>query len=368
MVFPFHSILGISLAKWWLLGSITIATVVHGSSPPALDNGIMDTPIVECLEDKIRLRMNTQRPFHGRIFVKGMSAKAGCSHNYINNSGTKIIYELDNGACNMRRRRMANDAQRGVETSLTIIVSFHSTFITQVDKAFRTTCFYMEGDRVVTNRIDVSNLPTTDLLDSAKMPQCTYSVRKDSPNGPLVQFAKVGEPVFHVWTCDSEVADIFQMLVHSCFVDDGNGEERRSLLDENGCAIDPLIMPDLTYNKQNNMAYALLNVFKYADKVTTYFQCAVSTCLSSEILCEGRTPPHCGPGGSLQELASSPRTNRVARELQKNGQQHNRSTDNDHFMMNTMDLATQKITILDLDDPKNNDAKEGVLIFFNFQK
>lgn len=46
----------------------------------------------------------------------------------------------------------------------------------------------------------------------------------------------------------------------------------------------------------------------------------------------------------------------------------NRSTDNDHFMMNTMDLATQKITILDLDDPKNNDAEEGVLICFNFQK
>lgn len=92
-------------------------------------NSHSDTPIVECLEDKIRLRMNTQvlysvqndsfkkphskwskiefqRPFHGRIFVKGMSAKAGCSHNYINNSGTKIIYELENGACNMRRRRM----------------------------------------------------------------------------------------------------------------------------------------------------------------------------------------------------------------------------------------------------------------------
>ena len=57
------------------------------------------------------------------------------------------------------------------------------------------------------------------------------------------------------------------MLVHSCFVDDGNGQEQKPLLDEHGCAIDPIIVPDLVYNKEANLAYAEVNVFKFADKV-----------------------------------------------------------------------------------------------------
>ncbi|KIH64769.1 hypothetical protein ANCDUO_04920 [Ancylostoma duodenale] len=45
--------------------------------------------------------------------------------------------------------------QRGVEQSITVIISFHSTFITKVDRAYRCTCFYMEADKVVTSRFDV---------------------------------------------------------------------------------------------------------------------------------------------------------------------------------------------------------------------
>ncbi|VDK33815.1 unnamed protein product [Gongylonema pulchrum] len=44
---------------------------------------------------------------------------------------------------------------KGVEQSLTIVVSFHDTFITKVDRAFRCTCFYMEADRVAIARFDV---------------------------------------------------------------------------------------------------------------------------------------------------------------------------------------------------------------------
>ncbi|VDM78501.1 unnamed protein product, partial [Strongylus vulgaris] len=176
--------------------------------------------------------------------------------------------------------------QRGVEQSITIIISFHSTFITKVDRAYRCTCFYMEADKVVTSRFDVSMLPTTDLIDTARMPLCTYTVRRDSITGPIVQYAQVGDLVYHVWQCES---DMFSMLVHSCFVDDSNGQDRKPFLDEHGCAIDPVIVPDLTYNKENNLAFAQVNVFKFADKITTYFQCAVSTCMISEGMCDGKT-------------------------------------------------------------------------------
>ncbi|EPB76158.1 zona pellucida-like domain protein [Ancylostoma ceylanicum] len=223
--------------------------------------------------------------------------------------------------------------QRGVEQSITIIISFHSTFITKVDRAYRCTCFYMEADKVVTSKFDVSVLPTTDLIDTARMPLCTYTVRRDSISGPIVQFAQVGEPVFHVWQCES---DMFSMLVHSCFVDDSNGQDRKPFLDEHGCAIDPVIVPDLTYNKENNLAFA---------QITTYFQCAVSTCMVSEGMCEGKTPPRCGPVSQHFRLVRS------ASEVR------NSTRSSWVHLDNTMDLSAQKITVLDLEEtPSGEDS------------
>lgn len=46
-------------------------------------------------------------------------------------------------------------------------------------------------------------IPTVDLVDTARMPVCNYTVRLGSINGPVVSYAKVGDQVYHVWQCDS---------------------------------------------------------------------------------------------------------------------------------------------------------------------
>ena len=76
------------------------------------------------------------------------------------------------------------------------------------------------------------------------------------------------------------------------------------MTDQSGCAIDKVIMSDLQYNNQvcfrvlftnnsqlpqANMAFVEAHVFKFADKVTTYFQCAVSLCMKEENACAGVT-------------------------------------------------------------------------------
>ena len=83
--------------------------------------------------------------------------------------------------------------------SIVVVISFHSIFLTKVDKAYRIQCFYMEADKEVTQTLDVSMMTTLSLADSAAMPTCAYSVRRGSQNGELVRFARIGEPVFHVW-------------------------------------------------------------------------------------------------------------------------------------------------------------------------
>jgi hypothetical protein len=63
-------------------------------------------PQVNCEEARVSIVFNTERPFTGRIFVKGMVDKDACRTNYPTNTGTSVVFEMRNGgACNMRRTR-----------------------------------------------------------------------------------------------------------------------------------------------------------------------------------------------------------------------------------------------------------------------
>uniref|UniRef100_A0A0R3RWE9 ZP domain-containing protein n=1 Tax=Elaeophora elaphi TaxID=1147741 RepID=A0A0R3RWE9_9BILA len=303
---------------------------------------------------------------------------------------------------------------KGIEQSITIVVSFHDIFITKIDRAFRCTCFYMEADRVVTARFDVSMIPTTDLIDTVRMPLCTYTVRRDSVIGKAVSVATVGEPVIHVWQCESGsisnlcakkdrvimdemitfsikndhslntalFSDMFSILVHSCFVDDGNGHEKKPLIDERGCTIEPIIIPDLTYTEDGNMAFSKVNVFKFADKLTTYFQCAVSTCMRSEGRCNEQSPPHCANdrlehfGRRTTQSPSSTGTASITEKATSSIWKFRKSrsaarsfasflSENETLWMkydgHTMDLSAGKIVVLDLDEERSTTGIENAL-------
>ncbi|KAH7727524.1 CRE-CUTL-10 protein [Aphelenchoides avenae] len=325
--------------------SVLLLFVCSRTDASILDNGVVGDPQVDCMEDRVRLTFHTARPFTGRIFVKGMIDNEKCVNNYVTNTKQQIDFSLNNGDCNMRRSRKMGPDQRGLEMSLVIVISFHETFITKVDRLTAAHASTWKPTR--SSRIALTMLPTTELIDTAKMPLCTYTVRRGSVNGPIVTYATVGEPVFHVWHCDS---DMFSMLTHSCWVDDGAGKDRKLIIDEHGCSVDPVIVADLTYNNQANLAYSEVNVFKFADKVTTYFQCAVSTCMISEGMCKGKTPPRC----SGSNIARKRRTVGEQTPLQvmvfadKDANRSASATRSDDFT--TMDLSADRITVLDLDD------------------
>lgn len=72
---------------------------------------------------------------------------------------------------------------------------------------------------------------TTSMLESGHaMPQCSYTLHRDSPNGPVLRYGRVGDIVFHVWDCPS---DVYAMLIHSCYILDGQGGEHQ-VINENG--------------------------------------------------------------------------------------------------------------------------------------
>lgn len=104
---------------------------------------------------------------------------------------------IANGDCAMQRQRVASESLEGVMFSLVIVVSFHGTFVTKSDRAFRCMCFFRNIKRV-TNFLDISQIGTTELLDTAKMPTCTYTIRTGSPSGELLRYAKVRWRILYI--------------------------------------------------------------------------------------------------------------------------------------------------------------------------
>lgn len=152
-------------------------------------------------------------------------------------NGQWPVYRTPSGSLPYSLYFQLGPDQRGIEQSITVIISFHNTFITKVYQHNHQSISLSQSIRSIEHSellvstwkltklwlVDsmlgelsisdwsfispstdhFSQLPTTDLIDTAKMPLCTYSVRRDSITGPVVQYAVVGETVFHVWQCES---------------------------------------------------------------------------------------------------------------------------------------------------------------------
>jgi hypothetical protein len=62
-------------------------------------------PNVICHTDNIRFMVNTEKPFIGRIFVKGQSKRPDCARDYAEANGTQAEFELSLSNCGMMRER-----------------------------------------------------------------------------------------------------------------------------------------------------------------------------------------------------------------------------------------------------------------------
>uniref|UniRef100_A0A915AY13 ZP domain-containing protein n=1 Tax=Parascaris univalens TaxID=6257 RepID=A0A915AY13_PARUN len=120
----------------------------------------------------------------------------------------------------------------------------------------------------------VSDLTTAFYTQLVPMPVCRYEILLNGPEGEPITFAEIGQQVYHKWTCDTETTDTFCMVVHSCFVDDGNGDVV-NILNDDGCALDRYILNNLEY-PSDLMAGQEAHVYKYADRSQLFYQCQIT--------------------------------------------------------------------------------------------
>ncbi|KRZ08960.1 Cuticlin-1 [Trichinella zimbabwensis] len=344
-----HSIAKLMFSR--TLEPMRVALGMYNAKWTTIDNEVINCGI-QCTEDTITVNFVTKNPFHGRLFVKGMSDKVECMQSFDNeaSSTTQPTMSFGFGACNMHRSRMI-DPQPGMMQSIVVVISFHSM------------------------------LTTGQLLDTARMPTCLYEVRRGGADGPIIRFAQVGEPVHHIWSCDS---DSHKILVKNCYVDDGQGNQVK-IINEHGCAIETVIIGDLTYEPIGNAkAWVDAYVFKFADKPHVFFHCTIQLCNRGDQFCENLTPPRCG--GSSTSLtgsfagANSMETNPYGfifrQQKQKYKQrrnihsENNINNDNDNilngekikndqskYFFQEIDLYTPSLTVVDLEDTVAGEEK-----------
>lgn len=185
----------------------------------------------------------------------------------------------------MQRQRISGQVQ-GLITSTVIVVSFHGTFVTKADRAYKCVC-YFRSQKSLRSSIEMSPIATTELLNTLPTPSCTYSIHTHSPDGAILMTGTVGEKIYHVWQCDSLATGF---LVHTCSVGDGRGE-RVDLIDVDGCAVDPAIQPDVSYDT-NNRAVVEVSGYKFSDASVLNYECVLEVCRST-LECAHITPPKC---------------------------------------------------------------------------
>ncbi|KAE9549387.1 hypothetical protein FO519_007395 [Halicephalobus sp. NKZ332] len=235
-----------------------------------VDNGVEGEPEIECGPTSITVNFNTRNPFEGHVYVKGLFDQEGCRSD---ENGRQVAgIELPFDSCNVARTRSLNP--RGVFVTTTVVISFHPQFVTKVDRAYRVQCFYMEADKTVSAQIEVSDLTTAFQTQVVPMPICRYEILEGGPSGQPIQFATIGQQVYHKFTCESETVDTFCAVVHSCTVDDGNGDQVQ-ILNEDGCALDKFLLNNLEY-PTDLMAGQEAHVYKYADRSQLFYQCQIS--------------------------------------------------------------------------------------------
>uniref|UniRef100_A0A5S6Q7B4 ZP domain-containing protein n=1 Tax=Trichuris muris TaxID=70415 RepID=A0A5S6Q7B4_TRIMR len=258
------------------------ALLVANGRTIKFQNDFAAVPEIECNPEAIIVKLNTTSGMASKIFVRGHHDEANCSFQQTNTAR----FPLQD--CGIVRERQLKP--KGLAVTSTFVVQLHPFFITKLDRAYKVRCFYVEAERTITSNLEVSTISASPIDQQTPLPQCTYSLRMERPDGEPVRYARIGDRVWHVWECDS--ADTYGMLVHSCSVRDGKGNQIE-IIDDKGCALDDFIMDTPKYNDSLGRADQETLVFKFADVLAVQFHCQIRLCLKANNGCDGVTPPVC---------------------------------------------------------------------------
>ncbi|CAI5445276.1 unnamed protein product [Caenorhabditis angaria] len=282
----------------------TVNDVVHESTniPTIAPKKLPDQVVnLECVSDGFQIKIKPPPGFHGVATVKGYQDDVKCKTTA---TGEANMF-ISNEECGVTQVKSMSPS--GLNSSLVLHLLHDDRLNTAYDRAYLLQCFVgtAEDTEVSTNlNVIRSELTIAETISLSTLPPtCAYSIRKDTPNGPIVTKAKVGDTVYHRWDCDgsNETSNAYGIQVHSCYASD-DVERKFAFVDPRGCSSDLALLSDLTYDDGALSAYAASHVFSVHNADSLKFVCKLSLCTRDGDGCEGVTPPACGNSPNRSDI------------------------------------------------------------------
>ncbi|KAL1239689.1 Cuticlin-6 [Trichinella pseudospiralis] len=281
-----------------------------------------------CENGQMKIQIKNGNPFTGRIFVKAKS----------------IDLNVDLKTCGAVTKRSTNP--EGVFFAVTLIMMKHPILFQIGDHAWRLQCHLCTKDLTLDQQLEVEPLTTAGTLEKEvkEKPDCMYTIRRDTVNGPLLRWARLGSRIVHRWECESsevEGKSAYAMRVHSCYLK-GSENKKVLMIDADGCPTKDSFLKNISYDKDRMLVSAESSVVSLPDTESVQYECQVSVCIRGESDCEEHIPPKCSS------------VNRLARSLRQELPTKKETT---------LDIASTPLLVLDV--LESNEAKSAPSHEFN---
>lgn len=211
--------------------------------------------------------------FNGMIYPRGLGRDSPCMSIYTMESGP-VTYNLPLNTCNTMSSTMEDGT---VEFYNTIVVQPHKRLVTSQGKGFHVRCKYTTREKVIKNEMSVNTLEPTMLVGTAPMPACNMVIYQGDH---VAQNVKIGEPLVLVVSIDPQ--EVYSLRLSHCSVTDATNSASQSLIDDDGCAIDPEIMGPFKYSEDGNSARVEFQAHKFPTSDSVYYHCNVDLCLKPD--------------------------------------------------------------------------------------
>ncbi|KRX77096.1 Transmembrane matrix receptor MUP-4 [Trichinella sp. T6] len=247
-----------------------------------------------CENGQMKIQIKNGNPFTGRIFVKGEQSNPDCSWDYKDYSAKSIDLAVDLKTCGAVTKRSTNP--EGVFFAVTLIMMKHPVLFQIGDHAWRLQCHLCTKDLTLDQQLEVEPLTTAGTLEKEvkEKPDCMYTIRRDTVNGPLLRWARLGSP-------EVDGKSAYAMRVHSCYLK-GSENKKVLMIDADGCPTKDSFLKNISYDKDRMLVSAESSVVSLPDTESVQYECQVSVCIRGESDCEEHIPPKCS---SVNRLARS---------------------------------------------------------------
>ncbi|VIO92100.1 von Willebrand factor type A domain containing protein [Brugia malayi] len=268
---------------------------------------------VQCLNDGFNVTFKLLKSFGGTIVVRGKNMTKNCSkiiqaEQFGERIDTREVhFFISFKQCDIEEIISVNPA--GLNYSALINIIHDKWLVSDADKGFVLQCYQPQQLHELTN-LRINQRPQGDIKIAKILPLnsipplCNYTIRADTPNGPIIQYAKLGDTIYHKWECENnhQALDLYGLHIHDCYAkSESKQQQQHIIIDSKGCIADANIVNDVIYSDDKLMAFAYVKVFKLTNSEHLSFHCKISLCIKRADGCEGITPPRC-PGTDYKDL------------------------------------------------------------------